>query len=107
MLRMASKQKQETNQLTFAEIAEEKKRLADQQAELDRQLASAKDAEFAKVTAAVEDFNAAFGEFLELKEKSKRTASGEPRKCRTCGGPPHRKKNCPGAQPQPISGAVA
>ena len=62
MLRLASKQKQETNQLTFAEIAEEKKRLADQQAELDRQLASAKDAEFAKVTAAVEDFNAAFGE---------------------------------------------
>lgn len=97
---MANK-KTETPQLEFAEIAERKRKLLEEQAELDRQLADAKTSAFDKVMASVVEFNSAFGTAFALAEpkRATRTASGEGRKCRTCGGPPHRKVNCPGPKP--------
>jgi hypothetical protein len=101
--------KQESPQMSLPEIAAEKKRLAEAQAELDAQLAATKEAEFGKLTEAVNAFNSAFGTTLGLLEPKRASAgTGVKRNCGKCHQPGHRAKNCPNvAAPETGSQAAA
>ena len=94
-----SKTKESTQQLSFAEIAAQKQKLADQQKALDEQLAAAKESEFGKLSGAVVEFNSAFATKYELKEPSRSVGNGAKRNCGKCHQPGHRAKNCPTVQP--------